>query len=125
MHDLNQPSVRVLVNEPSVLQEQYDQLGRYIELQTTERNRAMGESMAIFKPAMFRDIPGRQDPVRQTHEALTMTQAGQDLLTGRVQPYELSKADLGGEGSMTRLKQALLRTAQSEEKARQDTTNYL
>ena len=54
-----------------------------------------------------------------------MTQAGQDLLTGRVMPYELSKADLGGEGSMTALKQALLRTTHSEERTMLGTGEYV
>ena len=104
------------------LKEQYDQIGKYVQFHTKERNNAMGESMTIFKPAMFRDIPDRMDPVRQTHDGLT--QAGAGLLTGRIRPYELSKADLGGEVSMTNFKQAMLRTAQSEEREIQNTVDY-
>ena len=43
-----------------------------------------------------------------------MRQVGADLVTGNVLPYELSRADIGGEGSMTRLKYALVTTSYSD-----------
>ena len=44
-----------------------------------------------------------------------MRQVGADLVTGNVLPYELSRADIGGEGSMTRLKHALVYTSYSDQ----------
>ena len=44
-----------------------------------------------------------------------MRQVGADLVTGNVLPYELSRADIGGEGSMTRLKHALVTTSYSDQ----------
>ena len=81
----------------------------------------MGESMAIFKPAMFKDIPDRIDPLRQTYDGL---HAAGGLVTGRIMPYELSKADLGAEISQTNFNQVMMRTAQSEERQSLNTVDY-
>ena len=55
-----------LREEPSYIAIRGDQFRRYVEATTTARNKAMGESMAIFKPAIFRDIPDREETIRQT-----------------------------------------------------------
>ena len=82
-------TVQVLVNEPSYVKDRSETFRNFVEYTTTERNKALGESMSIFKPAMFRDIPDRIDPIRQTADALNMRQIGQDLVTGKLRPYEL------------------------------------
>ena len=71
--------------------------------------------MSIFKPAIFRDIPNREDPIRQTADSLHFRQAqiGYDLLTEKLYPYEITKVDKSTEGSMSQHKWQLLRTAQS------------
>ena len=44
--------------------EHNEELKKFIKTKTKERNKAMGESMSIFKPAMFRDIPDPNQPLR-------------------------------------------------------------
>ena len=44
--------------------EHNEEFKKFIKTKTQERNKAMGESMSIFKPAMFRDIPDPNQPLR-------------------------------------------------------------